>query len=174
MRVLTVKQPWATLIARGVKAFENRSYPPPRAIADGTRFAIHAGQGWDAEGAARVEKLTGQKFDRKDFPRGVIVCTVRVVGVVTDANNIHFVGPFGWQLADVRPASSKPVRGKLSLWTLPDDEIDTGDNLHWHAGQACHDERCPPGDGVHCSCRECLGGCRPGHCPASQVCQQPT
>lgn len=42
MKVLTVWQPWASLIAIGAKPYEFRGHVPPRAFV-GQRIAIHAG-----------------------------------------------------------------------------------------------------------------------------------
>jgi hypothetical protein len=42
MKALTLWQPWATLVAEGVKPFEFRSWPAPKWIWD-QRIAIHAG-----------------------------------------------------------------------------------------------------------------------------------
>ncbi|TPL30221.1 ASCH domain-containing protein [Mesorhizobium sp. B2-4-7] len=42
MKALTIWQPWATLIMAGVKPYEFRVWPAPRALR-GTRIAIHAG-----------------------------------------------------------------------------------------------------------------------------------
>lgn len=42
MKALTIWQPWATLIIAGVKPYEFRGWPAPRALR-GTRIAIHAG-----------------------------------------------------------------------------------------------------------------------------------
>lgn len=42
MKALTVRQPWASLIVRGVKAIETRSWPLPNKMV-GQRIAIHAG-----------------------------------------------------------------------------------------------------------------------------------
>mgnify|MGYP002780996547 CR=1 FL=1 len=39
---ITIWQPWATLIAEGIKPFEFRSWPAPRRLV-GKRIAIHAG-----------------------------------------------------------------------------------------------------------------------------------
>ena len=41
MRALTLWQPWASLIAEGVKTIETRSWPAPKDLV-GERFAIHA------------------------------------------------------------------------------------------------------------------------------------
>lgn len=42
LKVLTVWQPWASLIAIGAKPFEFRSWTPPKSLV-GQRIAIHAG-----------------------------------------------------------------------------------------------------------------------------------
>ena len=42
MRALTIRQPWASLIAHGVKHIETRTRPAPKAMI-GQHFAIHAG-----------------------------------------------------------------------------------------------------------------------------------
>jgi len=49
MKAITIKQPWATLIASGVKGVENRTWPVPKTIR-GQRIAIHAGKGFDDVG----------------------------------------------------------------------------------------------------------------------------
>jgi hypothetical protein len=42
MKAITLHQPWASLIARGIKHIETRSWEPPRSLY-GQRIAIHAG-----------------------------------------------------------------------------------------------------------------------------------
>jgi len=104
MRALTVKQPWASLIASGLKQIENRTYPVPKTVR-GARVAIHAGKGFDdywhvsypctcgAHGATlpdfvKTESCEPCKFGRdflsygkaKMVPRGRILCTARIVG----------------------------------------------------------------------------------------------
>ena len=43
MKALTLHQPWATLIAAGVKTMETRSWGPPESLI-GHRIALHAGK----------------------------------------------------------------------------------------------------------------------------------
>ena len=43
MKAKTLYQPFATLIAEGLKTIETRSKPPPRSLI-GHRIAIHAGK----------------------------------------------------------------------------------------------------------------------------------
>lgn len=87
MRALTLKQPWASLIANGTKQIENRTYPVPKTVR-GHKVAIHAGKGFDSD----WRKL--EVFDfclqnecdaaEEAFKReaGRILCTARIVGQV--------------------------------------------------------------------------------------------
>ena len=119
MRVLTIKQPHASLIALRIKPVENRTWLPTKELLAGERFAIHAGAGWDAEGARRV----GCTFDRRTLPSGLILCTAVVARIVEEMESVYFVGPLGWVLADVRPALSRPLRGQPGLWRVSDEEV---------------------------------------------------
>lgn len=68
MKVLTIKQPWATLIAEGYKEYEFRTW--------NTKFRgellIHAGKGIDREAMKRFEYLN------LSYPTGAIIAKVRV------------------------------------------------------------------------------------------------
>lgn len=113
MRALTVKQPWASLIASGVKRIENRTWKPPKTLAPGERFAIHAGSGWDKRGEAHTAARRGE------LPQGRVVCTAIIDRVVTDSTDPFWIGPYGWVLRDIEPAESPPARGGLGLWRMP-------------------------------------------------------
>ena len=58
MKVLTIKQPWATLIMQGDKRFEFRSWQ--------TKYRgdllIHAGKGIDKEAMKRLSKYISEKL----------------------------------------------------------------------------------------------------------------
>jgi len=91
MKVLTVHQPWATLIACGAKRYETRSWAPSaKALPTGSLLAIHASQqegtkGFDAMGRA-AEAEASRLFDERGIdlgtplPRGKVLCVCRVVG----------------------------------------------------------------------------------------------
>ena len=70
MKVLTIKQPWATLIMQGDKRFEFRSWQ--------TKYRgdllIHAGKGIDKEAMKRLAK-----YIPKDMPSGKILGKVILV-----------------------------------------------------------------------------------------------
>lgn len=97
MKAITLWQPWASLIACGVKTVETRSWPPPGSLI-GQRIAIHAAKKWNKElldicfrpefqeVLSPMRPNKGGAFYYEDalksiLPLGVVVCTA----VLTDA-----------------------------------------------------------------------------------------
>ena len=126
MKVLTIKQPWATLIMQGDKRFEFRSWQ--------TKYRgdllIHAGKSVDKEALNRLSK-----YLPKEIPTGKILGKVKLVDCIkmsTDFKNLllkenkdiytksAFKENYGWQLTDVE-IFEKPIeaKGQLSLWDYP-------------------------------------------------------
>lgn len=62
-RALTIHQPWATLIARGIKRVENRDWTPsPADLTPGDYLLLHAGKTFDPdawEGAIEIAAAEG-------------------------------------------------------------------------------------------------------------------
>lgn len=73
MKVLTIKQPWATLIMQGDKRFEFRSWQ--------TKYRgdllIHAGKGVDKEAMKRLSKYLPE-----ELPYGRILGQVKLVDCI--------------------------------------------------------------------------------------------
>lgn len=120
MRTLTIRQPWAGLVALGVKDVENRSWRPPDELV-GERFAVHAGR-WDDE-PRRMKRLEGLatsilEHDALDMT-GFIVCTVRLVDVMDDHGSPWAVpGQWHWVLDRPKRVRNSPfLRGRPGLWT---------------------------------------------------------
>ena len=103
MKALTLHQPWASLIARGVKTIETRSWRPPGSLI-GERIAIHAGKqvvglrflNGDTIGA--IAQLYGPDW-QKNIPTGAVVATAVLVRAVQvygldeqDARNVVLAG----------------------------------------------------------------------------------
>ena len=78
VKAITLHQPWASLIACGLKTIETRDWPPARAVV-GERIAIHAGKTFVRVplGPRETEALCGMGH----FPQGAIVCTARLAEV---------------------------------------------------------------------------------------------
>ena len=123
MKVLTIRQPWATLIMRGDKRFEFRSWQTKYR----GELLIHAGKGIDKEAVNRLEK-----YLPKDLPLGKILGKVMLVDCIRmspefkeellkENSNIYtkssFNENFGWQLENVQ-VFDVPIDavGHLSLW----------------------------------------------------------
>ena len=123
MKVLTIKQPWATLIMQGDKRFEFRSWQ--------TKYRgdllIHAGKGIDKEAMKRLSK-----YLPKGLPVGKILGKVTLVDCIKCDDDFKgeclkenkdvyakstFIEKFAWQLENVE-VFDEPIeaKGKLSLW----------------------------------------------------------
>jgi len=133
VKALTLRQPWASLVATGRKAVETRGWS--------TRYrgclAIHAGLARPSiPPALRLALGEAGAWPPEDLPRGVVLAVVRLVdcrvigadgrpeGCALDAAELAFgdyrPGRFAWLLEDVR-ALGVPVaaRGALGLWEWP-------------------------------------------------------
>lgn len=123
MKVLTIKQPWATLIMQGNKRFEFRSWQ--------TKYRgdllIHAGKGVDKEAMKRLAKYLPE-----ELPYGKILGKVRLVDCIKmspefkelllkENSDIYtkssFKESYGWQVSSVE-VFENPIdaKGQLSLW----------------------------------------------------------
>lgn len=139
MHALTLKQPWAWAITNASKRIENRSWCPPDSLV-GQRFALHAGQDWDADGATRLREHHFLEVPTQGtVTAGAIVGTALLLGYM-DARNPkamvahgdwdaeqwmptedpYWIGPVGWMLADVVVLDRVVAcRGALGLWQMP-------------------------------------------------------
>ena len=141
MRALSIRQPWAELILRGVKTVEYRSRTT-RLV--GERFWIYAAGQWpvsaparrDLERATRIWsrdlamptgtdgpppwmiELMAQVLGREDLPTGVIVGSA-VIDRVTGPSDED--GLYRWHLTGVRRARTlrKPLRHPQPGWFDP-------------------------------------------------------
>lgn len=123
MKALTVKQPWASLIAAGFKRIETRGWK----TAYRGQLAIHAGLEVDLEYAVMVQAFLPVPFEQ--LPRGAIVCTVSLADVVPTERLISSAPAMELRLGDYRPGRwgwilehvitvhpAYPCRGALGLW----------------------------------------------------------
>jgi len=133
MRALTLWQPWAGLIAQGIKLVENRTWEPPEHLL-GTRIAIHAGKTVDHEA---IEDLYEDGLDphRLGEMRGAALCVVTLERFVAERYTSglrcplsltreqarFYNGPVGFVLSDIVTIDPVPCKGAQGFWTLPDE-----------------------------------------------------
>lgn len=115
MKALSVRQPWAELIASGRKSIELRTwstnYRGPLII------------------VASLARHSSTLHQSVDGPRGVTVCVAELVNVelatASDATDAAFDtipdGLFAWRLTSPRRLLPLSVKGKLSLFELDAD-----------------------------------------------------
>lgn len=136
IRAITVHQPWASLLAFGIKAIETRSW----ATDYRGPLAIHAGRagdvGEDAYLLARFASYGAELGcipEKLPLPRGCIVgiaelvdCQAMTSGPSRHENilgNFGF-GRFGWRLRHAQPLP-RPIacRGHQRLWQVDDGHV---------------------------------------------------
>lgn len=80
---ITLHQPWASLIASGIKSVETRSWPAPARLV-GQRIAIHAGKRLVLQPGDAIERelraLSGEDW-RVIIPTGAVLATAVLAGM---------------------------------------------------------------------------------------------
>lgn len=123
MKVLTIKQPFASLISEGYKEYEFRTWK--------TKYRgpllIHAGLGVDKEAMKRYEKLN------LNYPKGKIIAKVNLTDCIEVDNNLKsklkeknylvYQGAinsnkkeYAFKLENVEKIEEISIKGKLSFW----------------------------------------------------------
>lgn len=125
MKVITVKQPFATLIAEGLKEYEFRTWR--------TKFRgdilIHAGKGIDKKAMERYKHLN------LDYPSGKIIAKATITDCVyvddklkdelQVKDSLVYYGilqkdsdwdGYGFKLENIEKIEPIEINGKLSLW----------------------------------------------------------
>ncbi len=120
MKVLSIRQPWAYLIATGLKDIENRTWMTSfRGV-----FLIHAGKSFDYQGYHWVISEIGLALPAPHrFETGGIVGEAEIVDCVTRYDSRWFSGPFGFVLRNARPREFNPVSGKLGFFEIETESL---------------------------------------------------
>ena len=125
MKAISIKQPWASLIAHGIKDIENRTWRCPKKYL-GQRVLIHVSS------SKRIRTWTFAQDDvlRKNpsihydcvyggFPKGAIIGSVVIADCVQNHPSVWAEkGVWNWVLKDA-VLFDKPIQnveGKLNLW----------------------------------------------------------
>ncbi len=135
MKALSLWQPWASLIAAGVKRFETRGWPTTYR----GPLAIHASKTIVLDLTPDLASLCDQTFGTEwaeTLPAGRVIAVCDLVDCVSTTmawqaekiSNIQFLcgyyapGRFAFELANVRALKSPvPLRGRQKLFNI--DEI---------------------------------------------------
>lgn len=124
MKVITIKQPFATLIAEGLKEYEFRTWK--------TKYRgdilIHAGKGIDKKAMKEFEHLN------LEYPSGCIIAKATVTdciyiddkmrNILKEKNKLVYSNiiknkewnGYGFKLEKVKKIKPISINGKLSLW----------------------------------------------------------
>ena len=124
MKVITIKQPFATLIAEGLKEYEFRTWKTKYR----GEILIHAGLGIDKKAMKKYEKYN------LEYPRGCIIAKVNLTDCIeiddevrehlnqknpiiysSIIKNTEWKG-YGFKLENIEKIEPIFVKGKLSLW----------------------------------------------------------
>jgi len=123
MKALSIRQPWASLIALGIKDIENRSW----ATDFRGRIYIHASQKFDNAALKWMLDFGFSLFHTlllhsNRVPRGAIIGEVDIVGCVTQSNSRWFEGEYGFVLSKPQIYDQPiPYKGKLGLFEVDQD-----------------------------------------------------
>lgn len=133
MKVITIKQPFATLIALGYKEYEFRTWKTKYR----GEILIHAGKGINKKAMKKFEYL------HLDYPSGCIIAKANLTDCIliddearkmlkakqspvydSVVENTDWDG-YGFKLENVERIEPIFVNGKLSLWDYDDEKIKT-------------------------------------------------
>ena len=130
MKTLSIRQPWASLIIKGFKDVENRSW---RTSIRG-EIAVHASASkteddWDDAiiTASMIQTITFSEAkewliktigDSDKLPRGVILGTVEIADCKRERTSLwHFEENWGFYLQNPKELKKPiPAKGKLGFW----------------------------------------------------------
>lgn len=123
VKVLTLKQPWATLVAEGIKKYEFRTWKTNYR----GKVLIHAGAGVDKKELSRFKDLN------LEYPSKKIIAEVEIEDClelddklnnkIIQENNIAYGSKkrtgYAWKLKNVKKIDiNKEINGKLGLWNI--------------------------------------------------------
>lgn len=136
MKVISVWQPWASLIVHGMKFFETRGYPPPKSVL-GQTIGIASTKNITPDQRSAYADPEFERFfkqsglpELEELPRGVLLGTVTVDSfeLVTEdfledvtREELSFgwydLGRYAWRLRYPKPLVTPiPIQGKQGIY----------------------------------------------------------
>lgn len=169
MKTISIKQPWASLIAHGIKNIENRTWKCPEKYI-GTRVLIHASStpafsSWDTLNNEQIfskDESYLKDINICDIPLGAIIGSVEIVSCEQNHRSIWAEkGVWNWALTNPilfdKPISCK---GKLSFWEYHNINFELDEDskaiCQCNIGVSEKDQVLSLGDG-HYICKYCGG-----------------
>jgi hypothetical protein len=127
MKCLSLKQPWADLIANGVKTIETRTwrtkYRGDIVIVSSIREDTGAYLYLSKKFPAQYKRLLEISHKSRSDIYGAALCVAKLVNCrpmnVTDqpaACCLLYEGAWAWELANIRPMNPITIKGQLSLF----------------------------------------------------------
>ena len=131
VKVISIRQPWASLVIMGIKDVENRTWTTPYR----GPIYIHASQKFDSGAMDYLEEFGDDLLDNDvnnilrilpEQPRGALIGRVTLKEIVPfDEYNVdalsrwHFDDNFGWYLTDPEVLKTPiPMKGRLGLYSI--------------------------------------------------------
>ena len=129
MKVITLKQPWATLVAEGIKKYEFRTWKTNYR----GKVLIHAGAGIEKKELIKFKDLN------LEYPSKRIIAEVEIEDClelddalndkIISENNIAYGSKkrtgYAWKLKNAKKINiDKEINGKLGLWNIDLDYLD--------------------------------------------------
>ena len=110
MKALSVRQPWASMIAQGTKTIETRT--------------------WSTGYRGDLLIVSSKKPEKPGLPAGMALCVVRLTDCRPMTTHDEpaarcqcYQGAFAWCIENVRPVEQIGVRGRLGIYEVDDDLI---------------------------------------------------
>jgi hypothetical protein len=120
MKILSVRQPWASLIASGVKDVENRTWPTKYRGA----VLIHASQRADEISSDDLERRFGVRLP-PELPLGGIIGVVEIVDCVKPHSSKWYAPDhYAFVLSNSRPLPFVRWKGALLLRDAPGELLE--------------------------------------------------
>ena len=123
MKVLTLKQPWATLVAEGLKNYEFRTWKTNYR----GKILIHAGSGIDKKAMEKFKDLNLVYPSKRIIAEVLITDCLELDDAlnrkIISENSIVYGNKFrtgyAWKLSNVKKVNiDKSINGKLGLWNI--------------------------------------------------------
>ncbi len=124
MKALSIRQPWAWLIAHGYKDVENRTWKTNFR----GEFLIHAGKRFDEDGYMHVLRALHRGIydfslltdlpNPHQFQSGGIVGRAEIIDCVTEYDSPWFSGAYGFVVRNAKPLDFRPYKGRLGFFKV--------------------------------------------------------